>query len=358
MAEYTCFQDLLEAQKKLDQTLQTETLKREATETKIHERMKGMNANMQGKFEYLTKLLAEMRLEMFKKSKGKDPVAGESILGKPLPSAGLESVNYQRQTTARPMAIMDPPNSQIINPLPKVDFPKFDGSLPRSWIIKSRFDDLKETKIICEFNKLKHTGSYEDYVERFEELKACMDLLHPGEFTESYYMASFLSGLRDELKSAIMMFKPSDLQHTIELGQSQILTVEAISRKLKGTNRSHPRSNPNFPRNTPPYQPEKGATTKNLEIPLKTVTPLLIKVANGHRLISEQAIEDVTWEMQGHSFQHSPRILQNEGYDLILGGDGLKACTPIELDYDKMVVTVKYGGKKVKLYAQTSQTES
>ncbi|KAH6797251.1 hypothetical protein C2S52_021805 [Perilla frutescens var. hirtella] len=108
----------------------------EAAETKIQERMEDMNADMQGKFDYLTKLLAEMRLELLKRNKGKKLATADSILGEPPPSAMLEFVSYLGQSTTRHMAITNSPNSQVLKPLPKIDFPKFDGPLPRSWIIK------------------------------------------------------------------------------------------------------------------------------------------------------------------------------------------------------------------------------
>ncbi|KAK6118018.1 hypothetical protein DH2020_048243 [Rehmannia glutinosa] len=181
---------------------------------------------------------------------------------------------------------MEQHGTHMISPLPKVDFPRFDGTHPRSWILKcngyfklignipdtqkvtlasmhfegkaaqlyqnfitkqgdlswhqfveivsARFEELKEAMIIAEFNKLIQTGSYSDYVEKFEELKACMLLLKNGDYSEEYFIASFISGLSEELQSFIHMFEPSTLQQTIDLGRKQLHTLEAITKKLKG----------------------------------------------------------------------------------------------------------------------------
>ncbi|KAH6764801.1 hypothetical protein C2S51_016050 [Perilla frutescens var. frutescens] len=69
----------------------------------------------------------------------------------------------------------------------------------------------------------------------------------------------------------------------------------------------------------------KESTTHILGFKVEAVTPLLIKV--------------------------------HKGCDVILGDDWLKACSSIELDYELMTITVKWMGKKLKLYANKSQSE-
>ncbi|CAA0825197.1 Unknown protein, partial [Striga hermonthica] len=182
-------------------------------------------------------------------------------------------------------------NIHYMNPTSKIEFPRFDGSNPMAWILKcngyfkfvpnvsetqkvtlasmhlegkaalwfqnlsakqlelnwgqfveivsARFEELKEVKIIAEFNKLRHTGSYADYVDKFEELKACMQLMNQREFSEDYYIASFISGPSEELQSFLHMFNPRTLQQTIELGQQQLHTLDAITKRVKNTQRSY-----------------------------------------------------------------------------------------------------------------------
>lgn len=82
--------------------------------------------------------------------------------------------------------------------------------------------------------------------------------------------------------------------------------------------------------------------------------PLMVRVANGQKLISTKRATDFKWTVQGHEFQYSPRLLKNEGCDMNLGGDWLRFCTPIELDYANMSVIVTLQGERVKLNALTN----
>ncbi|KAK6151575.1 hypothetical protein DH2020_014210 [Rehmannia glutinosa] len=412
MAEGTRMRDLQEAQKRLDQILQTEALKREAAELKMQEQIAGINSEVQdqltginNKYEHLTHTLATIQLQLLNISKGKGSMEEESILGEP--GHGTNS----------------------------------EGNF-------TRFEELKETRIIAEFNKLKHTGSYSDYVERFEELKACMIMLN-SEYSEEYFVASFVSGLSEELQAFINMFEPKTLQQTIELGKKQLHTLEAITKKVRQPTRSYQNTFPNPRRyettpTVPPKNPspmpkpplklltasemaarrEKGvcyncdeqftyghslnspvhqmeeiqmslnslagedglttmrlfgesgthrlhilidsgstlsfiqeSTAKRLGCHLENAKPILVKVANGQRMVSSVKATGFKWTMQGHEFTYSLRVLQNEGCDLILGGDWLKSGTPIELDYEKMTFTVTLKGKRVKIQALTSAAD-
>lgn len=51
---------------------------------------------------------------------------------------------------------------------------------------------------------------------------------------KSYYIASFFSGLADDLKSAIKTFRLKTLQSAIELGNDQSALVDALTKKIKG----------------------------------------------------------------------------------------------------------------------------
>lgn len=73
----------------------------------------------------------------------------------------------------------------------------------------------------------------------------------------------------------------------------------------------------------------------------------LIKVANGQKFISTKIANDFKWTVQGHEFKYSPRLLKNEGCNMILGGDWLRSCTLIELDYTNMSFTVTFDGERV-----------
>ena len=66
-----------------------------------------------------------------------------------------------------------------------------------------------------EFNKLKMQGSVEDYLRRFEELKALIGAAHLS-LPESYFVLSFISGLKDDLRSIVKMLGPVSVRQVAE----------------------------------------------------------------------------------------------------------------------------------------------
>ncbi|KAH6764368.1 hypothetical protein C2S51_015617 [Perilla frutescens var. frutescens] len=231
-------------------------------------------------------------------------------------------------------------------------------------VVSTRFEELKESHIVVEFNKLKHTDNYQDYVDRFEELKNCMQMYGQGAYSENYFLASFISGLSEELRAVITMFNPTNLEQSIELGRNQLITMDALTKKLKTTTRSYgsnwtaqitkPISQSHQPSTTVTPSPSQRALSKEEEFNLLeskgeytegsdsispteevlvslnalngddgittlrfTANPLFIKVANGQRLTSTLQTEDFGWKLQGHTLKHSLRLLQHEGGDSI-----------------------------------------
>lgn len=303
MAEGTRLKELHEAQKRLDQIIQTETLKREATEMKLQDQISNVTSEVKkqlgeltGRFDHFSTTLASLQLQLQTFDRGKSSGEG-SILGDP-------SHGWNNDGTPKTLSYTKNKNHtegtgmNIISPLPKLDFPRFDGTHPRAWMLKcqgyfklipnipddqkvtlasmhfegraaqwfqnlsptqteitwkqfmevvfARFEELKETKIIYEFNKLKHIGPYSEYVDRFEELRACMSMLNRGGYSEEYYIASFISGLSEELQAFILMFEPTTLAQTIELGRKQLHTLEALTKKLKPSIKLHSVSQKNY----------------------------------------------------------------------------------------------------------------
>jgi len=58
-------------------------------------------------------------------------------------------------------------------------------------------DDLG-SKIVEDFNRLQHTGTLEEYLTRFDELKALLMARNPT-MPESYFLESFAGGLKPAL---------------------------------------------------------------------------------------------------------------------------------------------------------------
>lgn len=100
-------------------------------------------------------------------------------------------------------------------------------------VLSARFEKLKTSQIVDDFNKLKLTGSYIEFVEKFEELKDCMKLIYGNVLNEEYYVSSFISGLTPELKSAVRMMRPATVQDAIDFGRDQMDTIEAITKRVK-----------------------------------------------------------------------------------------------------------------------------
>lgn len=134
--------------------------------------------------------------------------------------------------------------------MPKLEFPKFDGTDPKWWIIKAdqyfdfipmdefrkvklsglhfegrasvwfrfyqsgrantpwklfqtdvinRFENPENKDVQDLFNKLKQVGTMNDYEDKFEKLRALISVKHMN-FTKEYYVSSFVSGLKDHIK--------------------------------------------------------------------------------------------------------------------------------------------------------------
>ncbi|XP_071940002.1 uncharacterized protein [Coffea arabica] len=134
--------------------------------------------------------------------------------------------------------------------VPRLDFPKFDGHSPKEWIRKcekffqlfrtpeeQRFSTVGEANAVEEFSKLSQSSTVLAYQEKFEELRSIVMIQVP-ELTESYYIASFLSGLRGEIKSAVKMHRPDTLQAAFEMARWQEHHLELVHKFSRTTLKS------------------------------------------------------------------------------------------------------------------------
>ncbi|KAL0299989.1 UNVERIFIED_CONTAM: Retrovirus-related Pol polyprotein from transposon.6 [Sesamum angustifolium] len=88
---------------------------------------------------------------------------------------------------------------------------------------------------------------------------------------------------------------------------------------------------------------------------LEQTTPMAIRIADGGRVMSKYFCPTFCWEIQGHHFSHSVRVLKLGGYDCVLGCDWLSINNPIELDFHQLQVTITQSGKKIILKALTEK---
>ncbi|KAL4281913.1 hypothetical protein GQ457_03G031000 [Hibiscus cannabinus] len=178
-------------------------------------------------------------------------------------------------------------NQSIFTPRPKVELQVFDGENPRGWIRKClkyfaifdvpedqkleiagmyltgkaetwfdgyimqknkvtwqefvadlchRFSDKTCSDVIQEFNKLVQKSTVEEYQERFEELKPYI-LMYNSSLGEDYFVSSFISGLKEEIRNRIMVHEPKGLAEAYRKAKRQELVLEMEGRKNKYTPR-------------------------------------------------------------------------------------------------------------------------
>ena len=155
--------------------------------------------------------------------------------------------------------------------VPKLEFPKFDGSNPRVWIKKAskyfelckipyeqrvdlaslhmldkaenwissylavrknvewgvftsdltaRFRDETGINIVEQFNKLTQQDSLEKYIDDFEDLRAVMLQINHI-LPDNYILDSFIGGLKPSVKPFVRAFKPNSISQAIEYARLQ-----------------------------------------------------------------------------------------------------------------------------------------
>ncbi|KAL4384039.1 hypothetical protein GQ457_15G021620 [Hibiscus cannabinus] len=88
-----------------------------------------------------------------------------------------------------------------------------------------RFCDKTFTDIIEEFNKLSQKSTVEEYQEKFEELKPFM-IQQNASLDENYFVSSFISGLKEELKHRVKAHRPKTVDEAYRLAKLNELAIE------------------------------------------------------------------------------------------------------------------------------------
>ena len=165
----------------------------------------------------------------------------------------------------------NPNHSHNFHPNPKIEFPRFDGNDPKGWVIKAeqyfdfitvedvkkvklaglhfegkasiwfrfyhstrinvgwkafvtdvtiRFENPENRDVQDLFNKLSQLSIVTDYEDKFEELRSLVAGRNKG-FTEEYFVSSFISGLKDHIKTVVRMFRPQTLVDAIFLAKQE-----------------------------------------------------------------------------------------------------------------------------------------
>ncbi|XP_012844847.1 PREDICTED: uncharacterized protein LOC105964883, partial [Erythranthe guttata] len=112
-----------------------------------------------------------------------------------------------------------------------------EGRDPVDWhtfveMVLERFCEEEEESLVETFNKLKQEHSVDAYRDKFEELKAFM--LHTNRtLSEAYFINSFISGLKDEIKSMVRLLKPQTLKEAMSKAKLQEKAIEQLNKSLR-----------------------------------------------------------------------------------------------------------------------------
>nr|XP_016438947.1 PREDICTED: uncharacterized protein LOC107764880 [Nicotiana tabacum] len=86
--------------------------------------------------------------------------------------------------------------------------------------------------VVEEFNKLQQMGTVEEFLGKFEDLKAHM-LIRNSVLNESHFLSSFMGALKGEIRYAVKLFKPTTLSSSIEQARLQEKALEVLQIKDK-----------------------------------------------------------------------------------------------------------------------------
>lgn len=144
-------------------------------------------------------------------------------------------------------------------------------------MLLERFQEGEGENIIGDFNKLQQEGSVEEYRDKFEELKSFMTHFHRA-LPEEYYIKSFISGLKPDIRDMVMILKPLSLPQAINIAKLQESTLERQKVGSKGPLRAYSQ-NP---------QPLKAVRTT----PLEPVRGLIEPRATITKRLSNEEVEE------------------------------------------------------------------
>ncbi|GMI63964.1 hypothetical protein HRI_000065700 [Hibiscus trionum] len=95
-----------------------------------------------------------------------------------------------------------------------------------------RFCNKTSSDVIEEFNKLTQRTTVEEYQDKFEELKPYMLQLNSS-LSENYFVSSFVSGLKEELRHKIKVHPPKDLSEAFRQARLIELSLDFEHKRQK-----------------------------------------------------------------------------------------------------------------------------
>ncbi|KAK2971094.1 hypothetical protein RJ640_027573 [Escallonia rubra] len=132
-----------------------------------------------------------------------------------------------------------------IKPLGKVNWDRFVKDL------YARFSDVSRDSVIGEFNQPKQVATVGEYYNYFEELRAQV-MEEFGIMDESYFVKSFIVGLKPKIRSCVEQFEVATLTQAIHIARKEEIYISNLFKQTKRTSAAnqHPFQTSSRPNST------------------------------------------------------------------------------------------------------------
>ena len=97
-------------------------------------------------------------------------------------------------------------------------------------LVQEKFGKNKYANYRRQLHALRQTGSVAEYYEHFEQLRPQI-LLYNSNLDESFFVEEFVSGLRDDIRSAIWLHRPENLDTACTLAMLQEEELDPYKRR-------------------------------------------------------------------------------------------------------------------------------
>ena len=79
----------------------------------------------------------------------------------------------------------------------------------------------------------------------------------------------------------------------------------------------------------------------NLALETQQTPTLQVKIANGAKMSTNQLCPNLNFKLQNHDFETDLRVLDINGFDLLLGMDWLSSMSPMFLDWKRGIMKMR-----------------
>ncbi|XP_026443285.1 uncharacterized protein K02A2.6-like [Papaver somniferum] len=237
--------------------------------------------------------------------------------------------------------------------------------------------DVAYDNYIGSFNKLAQITTVEESYERYESLKSLMKSRNPS-LSEDYYTMSFVSGLKEEIRNVVQMFKPASDTDAFYLARMQqasghMCKTQQLFMLVASDDVASPSSEETEDEVASPPSPAvftmeislhalTGSThsfvdaklAEQLQLPVEPTGQILVTVANGDSTISRGIFNHLQWSMQDYQFQGDLRVLPLGGCDIVLGVHWLKQLGDITFNLAELKLTFLHHGHLITLQGSST----